>query len=119
MAPRRTERPTNVVNGRNASRKPLDQIDLIEFSQAQQALEMALIAPVLIALLLGVPPEDLPLFQQHTTARLDTKSSDEEKAQAFGTQARKFTGDMVFQQTVTVSIRNTDQYGRLNRATRH
>jgi endonuclease YncB( thermonuclease family) len=36
-----------------------------------------------------------------------------EKAQAFGTQARKFTSDMVFQQTVTVAIRNTDRYGRL------
>ncbi|OMC48310.1 cytochrome [Mycobacterium sp. IS-1264] len=39
---------------------------------------------MVIALLLGVPPEDLPLFQRHTTAGLDTKSSDEEKAQAFG-----------------------------------
>src|SRR5262245_25308253 len=36
-----------------------------------------------------------------------------EKAQAFGTQARKFTGDLVFQQTVTVVIRSTDRYGRL------
>ena len=36
-----------------------------------------------------------------------------EKAQAFGTQARKFTGDLVFQQTVTVVIQDTDRYGRL------
>ena len=36
-----------------------------------------------------------------------------EKAQAFGTQARQFTGDLVFQQTVTVAIRSTDRYGRL------
>src|SRR5215471_6445926 len=36
-----------------------------------------------------------------------------EKAQAFGTQARKFTSDMVFQQTVTVIVQNTDRYGRL------
>jgi endonuclease YncB( thermonuclease family) len=36
-----------------------------------------------------------------------------EKAQAFGTQARKLTGDLVFQQTVTVAIRDTDRYGRL------
>jgi len=36
-----------------------------------------------------------------------------EKAQAFGTQARKFTGDLVFQRTVTVAIRDTDRYGRL------
>ena len=32
-----------------------------------------------------------------------------EKAQAFGTQARKFTSDMVFQQTVTVIVQNTDR----------
>src|SRR5262245_55193892 len=36
-----------------------------------------------------------------------------EKAQAFSTQARKFTSDMVFQQTVTVIVQNTDRYGRL------
>ena len=36
-----------------------------------------------------------------------------EKAQAFGTQARKFTSDMVFQRDVTVAIRETDRYGRL------
>jgi cytochrome P450 len=39
---------------------------------------------MVIALLLGVPPDDLPLFQHHTTVGLDTKSSDEEKAQGFG-----------------------------------
>jgi cytochrome P450 len=37
-----------------------------------------------IALLLGVPPEDLELFQHNTTVGLDTKTSDEEKAQAIG-----------------------------------
>jgi endonuclease YncB( thermonuclease family) len=36
-----------------------------------------------------------------------------EKTQAFGTQARKFTSDLAFQQTVTVVIRATDRYGRL------
>jgi micrococcal nuclease len=36
-----------------------------------------------------------------------------EKAQAFGTQARKLTGDLVFQQIVTVIIRDTDRYGRV------
>jgi endonuclease YncB( thermonuclease family) len=36
-----------------------------------------------------------------------------EKAQAFGTQARKFTGDLAFQRDVTVQIRATDRYGRL------
>src|SRR6266540_3845891 len=36
-----------------------------------------------------------------------------EKAQAFGTQARKFTSDAAFQQTVTVEVHTTDRYGRL------
>src|SRR5215467_12619983 len=36
-----------------------------------------------------------------------------EKAQAFGTQARKFTSDLAFQQTVTVVVQTTDRYGRL------
>jgi cytochrome P450 len=39
---------------------------------------------LVIALLLGVPPEDLGLFQHHTTVGLDTRTSDEQKAQAFG-----------------------------------
>jgi cytochrome P450 len=46
--------------------------------------DFALPVPSLvIALLLGVPPEDLGLFQHNTTMGLDTKSSDEVKAQAF------------------------------------
>ena len=36
-----------------------------------------------------------------------------EKAQAFGTQAQKLTGDLAFQQVVTVIIRDTDRYGRV------
>jgi endonuclease YncB( thermonuclease family) len=36
-----------------------------------------------------------------------------EKAQAFGTQAQKLTGNLVFQQTVAVVIRDTDRYGRV------
>src|SRR3989442_2083465 len=36
-----------------------------------------------------------------------------EKARAFGTQGRKFTSDLAFQQTVTVEVRATDRYGRL------
>jgi cytochrome P450 len=39
---------------------------------------------LVIALLLGVPPEDLGLFQRHTAAGLDCRSSEEEKAHAFG-----------------------------------
>ena len=40
---------------------------------------------LVIALLLGVPPEDLGIFQRETTIGLDQKSTDEEKAQAMGT----------------------------------
>jgi len=38
---------------------------------------------MVIALLLGVPPEDLELFQHHTSLGLDVKSTDEERAQGF------------------------------------
>jgi cytochrome P450 len=48
--------------------------------------DFALPVPSLvIALLLGVPSEDLEPFHRNTTVTLDTKSSDEQKAQAFGT----------------------------------
>jgi cytochrome P450 len=47
--------------------------------------DFALPVPSLvIAQLLGVPPEDLELFQRNTTVGLDTKSTDEQKVQAFG-----------------------------------
>jgi cytochrome P450 len=39
---------------------------------------------LVIALLLGVPPEDLGLFQRQTAVGLDQKSSEEQKAHAFG-----------------------------------
>src|SRR6201996_292450 len=38
---------------------------------------------MVIALLLGVPPEDLELFQHNTAAGLDVRSTDEEKARGF------------------------------------
>ena len=38
---------------------------------------------LVIALLLGVPPEDLDLFQHNSTAGLDVSSTDEQRAQGF------------------------------------
>ncbi len=47
--------------------------------------EFALPVPsMVIALLLGVPPDDLELFQRNTTAGLDQRSTDAERGQAFG-----------------------------------
>lgn len=47
--------------------------------------EFSLPVPSLvIALLLGVPPEDLELFQRNTATGLDQQSSDAEKGKAFG-----------------------------------
>ncbi len=46
--------------------------------------DFALPVPSLvIALLLGVPPEDLELFQHNSTAGLDVNSTDEQRAQGF------------------------------------
>ena len=38
---------------------------------------------MVIALLLGVPPEDLELFQHNTGVGLDVKSTDEQRVQGF------------------------------------
>ena len=47
--------------------------------------DFALPVPSLvIAVLLGVPQEDLEFFQHNTTVGMDMRSSEEEKAQAFG-----------------------------------
>jgi cytochrome P450 len=47
--------------------------------------DFALPVPSLvIALLLGVPSEDLGLFQHHSTVGLQTSTTDEERAQSFG-----------------------------------
>lgn len=53
-------------------------------SPADLVRNFALPVPSLvIALLLGVPSEDLGLFQQHTTAGLDIRSTEEQRAQGF------------------------------------
>lgn len=47
--------------------------------------EFALPVPSLvIALLLGVPPDDLEFFQHNTTVGMDIRSSEQQKAEAFG-----------------------------------
>jgi len=47
--------------------------------------EFALPVPSLvIALLLGVPPQDLEFFQHNTTVGMDMNSSEDQKAEAFG-----------------------------------
>ena len=47
--------------------------------------DFALPVPSLvISLLLGVPPEDLELFQHHTAMSMDPRATDEVKTQAFG-----------------------------------
>ena len=35
-----------------------------------------------------------------------------EKGQSFGTRAKEFTGDLVFDRTVTIRVRDIDRYGR-------
>jgi cytochrome P450 len=86
--------------------------------------DFALPVPSLvIALLLGVPPEDLGVFQHNTTVGLDTKTSEEQKAQAFATMfgyiqelvARKERepGDDLISRLVTDYVAT----GQLNRET--
>jgi cytochrome P450 len=86
--------------------------------------EFALPVPSLvIALLLGVPPEDLGLFQQHTTVGLDQRSTNEEKGQAFGAmyayieelveRKERAPGDDLISRLVTEYVAT----GQLNHAT--
>ncbi len=60
--------------------------EMIETGQpADLVRDFALPVPSLvIALLLGVPSADLEHFHRNTTVALDTRSSDDEKSQAFG-----------------------------------
>lgn len=86
--------------------------------------DFALPVPSLvIALLLGVPSEDLGPFQKYTAAGLDTKSSAEEKAQAFASmygyiqqlveRKERDPGDDLISRLVTEQIAT----GQLNRET--
>jgi cytochrome P450 len=56
---------------------------------AEIVRDFALPVPSLvIALLLGVPPEDLELFQQNTSAGLDVNSTEEQRVHGFGEMYR-------------------------------
>ncbi len=78
---------------------------------------------LVIALLLGVPAEDLELFQHHTSVGLDARSSDEQKAHAFGvmyayieelvSRKEREPGDDLISRLVTEYVTT----GQLNRAT--
>ncbi|WP_083746215.1 cytochrome P450 [Mycobacterium numidiamassiliense] len=78
---------------------------------------------MVIALLLGVPPADLGLFQHHTSVGLDQKSSDEEKTRAFGSmyayleelveRKEREPGDDLISRLVTEYVAT----GQLNHAT--
>jgi cytochrome P450 len=91
---------------------------------ADLVVDFALPVPSLvIALLLGVPSEDLGPFQQYTTVGLDTRSSDEEKGQAFAQMYRYIArlverkghepGDDLISRLVTEYVES----GQLNRET--
>ena len=86
--------------------------------------DFALPVPSLvIALLLGVPSEDLDAFQQYTGVGLDTKATDEEKTQAFASmygyiedlvrRKERDPGDDLISRLVTEQVAT----GRLSRGT--
>jgi cytochrome P450 len=78
---------------------------------------------LVIALLLGVPPEDLGLFQHNTTVGLDTATSEARKAHAFATmfvyiqelveRKEREPGDDLISRLVTDYVKT----GQLNRET--
>jgi cytochrome P450 len=78
---------------------------------------------LVIALLLGVPPEDLGPFQKYTSAGLEASASDEEKAQSFGSmyayieqlvdKKQREPGDDLISRLVVEQM----QTGQINRAT--
>jgi cytochrome P450 len=93
-------------------------------SPADLVRAFALPVPSLvISMMLGVPSDDLELFQRHTTDGLDMNASDEQRAQAFGSMfgylwelvERKETepGDDLMSRLVTDYVAT----GQLNRAT--
>lgn len=88
---------------------------------AQVLLVVVILQPVLVSAeqftgkVVGISDGDtLSVLREGKAVKVRLHGVDTpEKAQAFGTQARKVTSDLAFQQTVTVAIRNTDRYGRL------
>lgn len=78
---------------------------------------------LVIALLLGVPPEDLGPFQQHTSAGLEANATDEEKGRSFGAmyayieqlvdKKQRHPGDDLISRLVVDQM----QTGQINRGT--
>jgi endonuclease YncB( thermonuclease family) len=60
--------------------------------------------------------DTLTILRETTQARIRLHGIDApEKAQAFGTRARQFTGELAHGQEVTVVVRDYDRYGRMGR----
>jgi endonuclease YncB( thermonuclease family) len=76
---------------------------------------VALSAPSFVGKVVGISDGDtLTVLHHEYPLKVRLHGVDApEKRQAFGTQARQFTSDLVFKQTVTVVIHDMDRYGRL------